>query len=123
MDIIERRAAGAVLADLANTGGGTYQQGTFLPFRPDNGFAVSLQGGLKLPWETVTPSMVMWAMRQVSREYPSASYVGTWLDNGVVYIDPVAYFGPERREAAIKAGRAHDQLAIYDFGAKEAITL
>lgn len=123
MDSITERAIGKVLADLANDGGGTYQAGTFLPFTAREGFAVASPNGLKLPAELVTPSMAAWALRQVSRENPRTSFVGTWLDNGVVYFDAVTYFSAANRERAIAAGRENGQLAIYDFATKESVTL
>lgn len=123
MDRIEQAAIHAVMADLANDGGGTYQANTFLPFRPASGFAVGAVAGIALPFEVVTPSMVSWALRQVARENASASYVGTWLDEGVVYFDAVHYFSAERERAAREAGRHNGQQAIFDFGAKESVAL
>lgn len=123
MDPITKTRIDKVMADLANDGGGTYQAGTFLPVTWGAGFAVATADGLAFPAEVATESMLAWAMRQVSRENPRTSYVGTWLDNGVVYIDAVRFFAEDRREAAIQAGREAGQLAIYDFGQKESITL
>lgn len=123
MDPITKTRIDKVLADLANDSGGTYQAGTFLPQTWDSGFAVATERGLSLPAEWMTPSMLAWAIRQVSRENPGTSFVGTWLDKGVVFVDAVVYYAADRREAAIAAGRAAGQVAIYDFGEKASIIL
>lgn len=123
MDPITKTRIDKVMADLANDGGGTYQAGTFLPVTWGAGFAVATEKGLSLPAEWMTPSMLAWTLRQVGRENPTCSFVGTWLDKGVVFVDAVRYFSADRREAAIQAGRESGQLAIYDFGQKESITL
>jgi K+-transporting ATPase A subunit len=121
-DAIANKAALAVIADLASNGGGTYGNSTLLPFKPPAGYAVGI-GGLVMPAECATPSMVLWAFRQVSREHPTASFIGTWLDNGVVYIDAVEYFATTRRPSAMLRGMECGQKAIFDFAAGEAITL
>jgi hypothetical protein len=121
MDRILEAQANAVLSDLVNNGGGTYQQGTLLPFSPDKGYAVAI-GGVKLPADCATVSMVEWALRQVAREF-FTSYVGTWLDEGVVYCDAVVYFANDQFERACAAGREAGQKAIYDFGQKVSVTL
>lgn len=123
MDDVHGQAAMAVIADLANTGGGTYERGTLLPFKPDDGYAVGV-GGLHLPSDMVTVDAVAWAMKAVGSEFDT-SYVGTWLGNGdgLVYFDAVSYYGPDRRAEAIAAGSENGQQAIYDFAAKRSISL
>ena len=114
-------AAEQVVADLADHGGGTYERSTLLPFTPSDGFAVAI-GGIHLPDDVVGPENAEWALRAVGGEYET-SYVGTWLDDGVVYFDAVMYFGADRGAQAIAAGRFYEQKAIYDFGTKESVTL
>lgn len=121
MDHITRKAIDEVMADLANDGGGTYQAGTFLPFRPESGFAVAI-GGVTLPAVACTEESLRWALWAVGSEFMT-SFVGTWLNEGTVYVDGVTYFNGSRRDDAIDAGREHGQLAIYDYATKEAISL
>lgn len=121
MDRTQEQAASRVIADLVENGGGTYEQGTLLPFRPTSGYAVGI-GGIHLPATAVTPEAVVWAMKAAASEY-ATYYVGTWLNDAVVYFDAVLYFGPERREAAMQAGRDAGQMAIYSFAETEALTL
>lgn len=119
MDRITERAAKQVLADLVSNGGGTYERGTLLPFKPEGGFAVGI-GGLNLPVNLVTVEAVAWAAKAVTTEY-EAGFVGTWLHDGKVYFDAVAYYGDAKR--ALAAGRAAGQEAIYDFAKQEVIAL
>lgn len=119
MDQTLERAAHVALTDLTDHGGGTYEAGTFLPFRPEHGFAVGI-GGLHLPSDMVGTEAIAWALRAVTTEY-EASYGGTWQDNGFVYFDAVRYIVD--RETAIQAGIEAGQKAIFDFGAQKAITL
>lgn len=50
---------------------------------------------------------------------PAARYIGTWIDDGTLYVDAVIH--THNRRSAIALGRAFDQLAIYDFAAGESI--
>lgn len=119
MDQTLTRQAEKVLSDIAEHGGGTYEARTLIPFTPPIGYAVGL-GGIHLPQHIVDVDAVAWALKAVTSEYES-SYGGTWLNDGLVYFDAVTFF--LNRENAIAVGQATGQQAIYDFGAKEAITL
>jgi len=121
MDRTLEAAANVVVADLADHGGGTYERGTLLPFTPSDGFAVAV-GGIHLDAEVVGPENAEWALRAVGGEYET-SFVGTWLDDGVVYFDAVMYFAADRGVQALAAGRFYEQKAIYDFATKESISV
>ena len=121
MDRTTKRAADTMLADLANTGGGTYESGTLLPFTPKVGFAVGL-GGVHFPASMVTAKLLVQYAKAVTTEH-EASFVGTWLDKGIVYIDAVVYYGSHARRTAIEQGREAGQQAIFDFSTGEDITL
>lgn len=121
MDSTLQQAALAVLVDTAERGGGTYERGTLLPFRPNSGYAVGI-GGIKLPASDATAESIVWALKAVGGEYET-SYVGTWLDSGTVYFDAVKYFGEGEEVRAIACARFYGQAAIYDFALGEAVLI
>jgi hypothetical protein len=114
------------MRDLATVGGGTYEQGTYLPFTPKDGFAVAFNGGVKATVGQVTLGWLERWLKAVPTEF-EASFVGTWADGDthdlstVVYLDAVRYI--RNRDEAIAFGVAQRQLAIWDFAAGESITL
>ncbi len=118
-DLASERAVGPVLTDLVNKGGGTYQAGSLTPFTPSYGYAVGI-GGVTLPVGGVDSESLSWAIGQVASEFRPA-YIGTWLDDGVVYIDAVMYFRPERLPEALNTAYQAGQLAIFDFGTQSSI--
>lgn len=120
-DQIALNAANVILADLAESGGGTYERGTLLPFRPKDGYAVGI-GGTRYPASSFGADEALWLTAAAGGEWDTA-YVGTWTDGGEVFVDAVRYFGADRREAAILCGYQHGQAAIYDFAAGESIYL
>lgn len=119
MDYILERQANVVVADLAEHGGGTYERGTLLPFKPETGYAVAI-GGIRLPASMVTAEQAAWALKAVGGEYET-SLVGTWTDGGTVYFDAVRFFAEHRRDQALLCGYQHQQEAIYGF--KEAASI
>lgn len=121
MDKHVRKLAHEALARTVNDGGSTFEGRTMLPFTPGVGFSVGI-GGAILPATTVTGEALAWLARRIAQEYET-TYVGTWLNEGKVYVDAVRYFGAHGREDAIACAREHGQLAIYDFAAGEAIML
>lgn len=121
MDTIAKAAAQVVVADLAENGGGTYEVGTLIPFKPDSGYAVGI-GGARLPAAAFTTQVAYWLLKAVGTEY-EANFVGTWLDGGTVYVDAVKYFVPVNRDRALLLGHELGQKAIFDFSTMEDITL
>jgi hypothetical protein len=121
MDTSAQAKGSAMIADLANNGGGTYVQRTLESLRPIAGFAVGV-GGLAVPVAECTAEVIAFLAKGVAGEY-MADYVGTWLDDGIVYIDAVNLFGADDRAKAEACGRFYGQKAIFDFGAKESIDL
>jgi hypothetical protein len=119
MDQTALNAANQVLADLVQNGGGTYEQGTLLPFTPKVGYAVGI-GGVRYPAAGFDAEVVFWLSRAVATEYET-SYVGTWLKDGTVHLDAVRYFGPERAHQALACAYYYGQEAIYDFAAGESV--
>jgi hypothetical protein len=110
----------AAMATTVDQGGGTFWT-TGEPFAPSSGYAVAI-GGVILDPETTGAFRLRRAFRTVSRDY-GASFVGTWLDDGQLYVDSVRFYGPDYRDLAIADGREHNQLAIFDFAAGESIAL
>jgi hypothetical protein len=123
MDRTTRRIAADILARTVEHGGGTFEGATLLPFEPKVGYAVGI-GGVAVPVQTLDIEMVAWVARAVASEYMT-SHVGTWLNNGTVFIDAVRYFeaGPAGLARATQVARDAGQLAFYDFGNQKDITL
>jgi hypothetical protein len=48
------------------------------------------------------------------------NFLGGWIDKGKVYLDVTKVFPENQRDAAIKAGRERDQIAIADLTAHNA---
>jgi len=119
MDQTFGQACADVLTDLAMNGGGTYEAKTLIPFTPCHGWAVG-QAGIHLPARDVTVATIAWATKAVSSEYET-SFVGTWLDGGVVYFDAVHYVVAVDRATSL--GIEYGQKAIFDFARQEAVTL
>ncbi len=110
----------AAIAKTVDQGGGTFAtDGT--PFEPESGYAVGV-GGIILDPATTGAFRLRHAFRQVHKDF-GGNYVGTWLDEGQLYVDAVAYLWSDERDAAISLARSCNQLAIYDFAAGESITL
>lgn len=100
-------------------GGATLSlQGDNLVGRP--GYAVGLPGGevmlypMSLASFAVQVKSVLWRAQGAGLDA-----IGTWVDNGRLYIDPVKIVMDER--TAIALGRQHGQQAIYDLQAERSI--
>lgn len=93
-------------------GGGTYAALTLDPVTPTSGYAVGLVQGTAIV-SYATPAAMAAGIRTVASFYSHAAYIGTWVDNGRVHIDPVAII-PDR-ESALTLARALGQLAVWDF--------
>lgn len=52
-----------------------------------------------------------------------ARYFGAWIRNGILYLDIVEAFPREELNAAIAAGAARNEIAIWDNGRKELIDI
>lgn len=110
---------------IANKGGTFNFSGEPVSF--PNGYAVSVSG-----FETVTQLEGMSARNFVNLANdlvkkvdgladPTTHYVGTWVDDGKLYID-LSVHVEDRDEAIVKAEKA-EQLAIWDFALGESVTL
>lgn len=108
-----------MLSRTVENGGGTFEAGTFLPFEPTDGFAVGM-GGVKVDAATATDDLLTFWARKVTTEH-GASFVGTWLTDGVIHIDAVTYV--KAIDRALMLGRQWHQLAVYSFAMAESLDI
>ena len=115
--ISDRLALGYAARDAAELtiafGGGTFDAATLAPVSPSTGYAV---GGLALTVMTSVPDDGYERVARVilaQRDNRRAPYVGTWIENDIVYVDAVVIL-PDLESAGILA-RALGEKAIWDF--------
>lgn len=103
----------SLFVDTIHKGGATI---SLLGTVPTSGFAVSTRPdlGLCIPLYTFDSQILSnWVSNHAELLGREDLYIGTWVDCGWVYVDVTQVFAD--RSAAISAGRAADQLAIYDL--------
>lgn len=105
-------------------GGATFNphSGQFVTGGSGPGYALGLVPGtaLKVPVEEFSPAHIEHVIRAYQDVYQHpATTVGTWVEDGEVYIDP-GEIVPTREEALIR-GAARRQLAVYDIGANDTV--
>jgi hypothetical protein len=96
--------------DIYDDGGATYRAADLTRVSPTRGYAVGI-GSDSIAWpasESVLSTMLAWAVDAYRTDY-----VGTWVEDGRVYIDAVVIVAS--LESAMTIARRHGQLAIYDF--------
>lgn len=105
------------LAYTVSNGGGTFEAFNMLPFTPltGDGYAVAV-GGIKLHAEFVDRDVFAMWVKAVAAEH-EATFVGTWLNDGLLYIDAIEYVRDPGRAKAL--GRLTGQLSIYNFATNE----
>lgn len=99
-------------------GGGTFDL-DLKPVMLDSGYAVGLLRGNNTVLHDM-PNNFCTIAKKIRDVYGSA-YIGTWLNDGVIHIDPVVIL--HNRDVAMRIGRHSGQQAIYDFANQESITL
>jgi hypothetical protein len=119
MDMTLERQAASALAFTVEHGGGTFEAKTMLLQEWKSGFVVAI-GGLTIAAKDATAEALAWLGNRVGGEYMT-TYIGTWLQDEVLYIDAVVFVAD--RDRAIALGQEHGQQAIYDCTAQEVITL
>lgn len=80
---------------------------------PSSGYFVGLEG-IQVPADDFKPSTVLrFACDHAALLYAhgDTAVVGTWLDNGIVYIDVTVRV--DEVDAAMALAREHQQLAVY----------
>lgn len=101
------------------SGGGTLHASTLDPIRPSSGWAVAIvpnDGSIQCDADNAAAFMV--GIARLHADYPATPYIGTWVNDGTIYIDPVVIL-PDR-ESVIALARALGQLAVYNFATGEA---
>ncbi len=93
---------------------------------PTRGYAVALPGAEEscpLPADELTTAELIgsYVDRHAETLAPSGRHLGTWVDDGTLYVDTVEII-PDRHAAEL-AGLAADQLAIFDLGTATEIRL
>jgi hypothetical protein len=100
-------------------GGGTFKADTLSRFEPRSGYAVGAGGGTVI--ETDWPQVIVHDILAVRANALARGlrYIGTWIDDGKVYVDPVIV--TPVRSFAVRTARLYRQRAIYSFETGEAI--
>jgi len=73
----------------ARDGGGTFDAVTLRPYSPRQGYAVGLADGTAAQLPLADVARLAVAVRKVAARFRCA-YVGTWIKDDVVHVDPVA---------------------------------
>lgn len=111
-----------LLASLKEHGGFTYQP--LDDTSPKNGFAVAAFPGAEkiLDADKITPSDIFdYLTTHADKFTDHRVHVGGWTDQGKVYLDLSMVV--QNKDEAIKLGVKHNQLAVFDLGKMETITV
>lgn len=102
-------------------GGGTFSVSDGEPVEFRKGFQVSIKDIKKLDLTTATEKQIKKAFDRAfySAEALGCGYVGTWIDNNILYIDISIKIN--KLDDAITAGKNNKQLAIYDWAKLDSI--
>lgn len=106
------RQAGNVESVIASTmegGGGTFDPLSLDPFEPSSGYFAS-KNGIQIPEDNFGPEVLSRALETL--ELTPGEYLGTWVSNGQVSIDPARWF--EDLDTALAFGKQNGQQAIWD---------
>jgi len=116
-------AYGLVTSALAAAGDGATVLPTGLPYA-GSGIVVALPEHAAFLTTPDGPTVAEW-VRTVASAVTSTSLrpraFGAWQSDGVLYLDVVEIFPSDERDAAVAAGRARNQIAIWDAGRGEEI--
>ncbi len=114
-------ASRAAHLTLANNGG-TFRRTDLQPMPgtgdalwDDGVYAVGI-GGVRVASNFAAIAQTLLTIRA---KHPNAPYIGTWIDNGIAYVDAVVLL-PDRESALIVA-RAFAQRAIYNGATGETV--
>jgi len=84
-----------------------------------NGIVVALPEHARIV-DNPTPELVWQWVRDVAHHVtvptPRPRFFGVWTSGHVAYLDVVEVFPADERDAAVAAGRARNQIAIWDAG-------
>ena len=87
---------------------------------PIKGYSVGVfpEKSAKFPADSVTEAQVDgWLADNKLTAFSTGHMVGGWIDHGKLYLDIVKIFPPNQKDAAVAAGKEHNQIAIADMAA------
>ena len=100
-------------------GGATLDARTLEPVFPTEGYAVGLAVGTVISAPAYGPKHLEVYARGIAARYPAAPFVGLWLHDGIVDVDPVAIVAILLDALALAT--VNRQLAVYSFATGEDI--
>ena len=116
-----------MLEYILKNGGGTFDAETFEPFEPKDGYSVGIEFGSYKVLE-IAPQfgfdLLDMDIESVFKDIVEAfgvEYVGAWVNDGFVHLDPVEIYVGYRD--AVLAGLANGQQEIYSFKDKKSINV
>jgi hypothetical protein len=115
----EAKTAGDIETVVTSTfenGGGTFDPISLDPFSPSTGFFASKEG-FSIEEDKFTPDVLDNALQTM--ELANGEYLGTWVENGRVYIDPARWF--EDSDTAMRFATENGQTAIWDVAEDKAV--
>lgn len=87
---------------------------------PESDFRLEGKGGMA--WTLAEMYVNHLTSQQVTDSTPAfGGYVGTWVSDGLVYVDAVTW--TETREEAVRLGLERGEMAIYDVAANGSLDL
>lgn len=110
----------AELYRLTLDGGLTYDFNAGLIARFVDGYAVSISGGVEVLAGDYLAFVNAYAKVLTFCAANGITYIGTWLNEGIIYIDPVVI--SDDYLAALATAKAHNQIAFYGFAEGAAIS-
>lgn len=75
--------------------------------------SITLPDAAKVSKQDVTD----WMSKNTRLLSQPGNMLGGWVDNGKLYLDIVKVFPPNQKEAALAAGKEHNQISIADLAA------
>lgn len=94
-------------------GGGTFDADTLAPVVQSTGYAVAIGSG------EATYRDVDDAVHEVWTRFPHAPYIGTFVSNTVIFVDPTVILGGYHDAVILAHALGED--AIYSFAQKEVL--
>jgi hypothetical protein len=116
--MLNREKAEEIWDTTLKNGGGTFIAGNGKSYDGETGFVVAVNREADYIVRVEHPDVGIEAIRGTARAYPYG-YLGTWVFEESVYIEPVEIF--HSRAEALDYARDRRQKAIFDLSTKESI--
>lgn len=120
-DTMKTLDAARIALATAKNGGFTALFGRELGRTPSAGFIVADgRKGLKIPAQK-DPSLQILAIQKLAKTAQKQGFdgVGTWIDQGIVYVDPINYV--DDFDTAERISRERQELAFWSLSEQKAI--